>query len=231
MEAEETPAKKKRRKKNEVTRKSRAFEDAELCTLSRTWLSLFKDNLSDFETFDAHLNSGFADNWMLQIDALEGHETDETVVDGLENTTQTVKEKCEALQKQTDRVEYYVKEAFPDNERVWQEFGFQKMNSLAHTTTMQLVLNGYTINMLLADYNTELTNAGMPATLPGEYELACDKIGEQAIFQEYEKRMRIRKTTKRILLFNALLTSHLKVNKAAKVIYARQPEMAGQFEK
>ena len=231
MEAEETPAKKKRRKKNEVTRKSRVFEDNELCTLSRTWLALFKDHLTDFETFDPHLNSAFATQWMQQIEALEGHETDETVVDGLENTTQTVKEKCEALQKLTDKVEYYVKAAFPENERVWQEFGFQKMSNLSHTSTMNFVLNGYAINLLLLDYNTELTNAGMPATLPGEYELACDKIGEQAIFQEYEKRLRIRKTTKRILLFNALLSSHQKVSKAAKVIYARQPEIAGQFEK
>ncbi len=230
MEPEPEPIKKKRRKKGDLARKTFELGDAELATKSRVWHSLFIDHLAQFEAFDPHLNMAFANSWLAQIDALEGTETDETFVDGQQQVTSDVKDATAPVQLRLDRVEYFVKAAYPNKPRILQEFGFDKMRNPAAMGIARFVLFGYTLLLVLEHYQAGLLTAGMPATLPAELETALDKLGELEIFQEYQKRVRIRTTTDRINKFNDLYEMHVKVSKAAHIIFYKEPVIAAQYD-
>ena len=230
MEPEPLPLKKRKRKKAIPERKTTEVDDNNLCEKSRTWHLSFLKRLSDFETFDPAFNNAFALDWMAQIEALEKHPSDETFVDSQQEISELVKHKIEDMGTLLQSIEYYAQQAFPTNTRVLMEFGFDKMAYPAQTGTPRLAINAYALLMVLTDYEADLLSAGMPATLKAEFETACDKLGEAEIGLEYHKRLRIRSTTQRIRLFNTLFETHQKVDKAAHVIYLKQPEISKQFE-
>lgn len=228
METENTVPVRKRRKKAEIFRKTSGMDDALLCETSRTWHALFEKHLSNFETFDVDLNSTYANTWLEKIKAFERHDTDETAVDGLEGTTEDVLQQKAKVISMAEGIEYFVKKAFPNDERILLEFGFAKIHNT--NATASFVINAYTLLSVAEHYQPELSAAEMPAMLLSDYETACDQLLEKEIIQEYEKRVRIRKTTARIKMFNELFSIHLQIKKAAHIIYADQPERAKQFD-
>ena len=218
---------KRKYKSKELYRKDFEMDDAHLAQNSRTWQSLFVDHLAAFEAFDPNLDVNFANDWMAKIEAFENHPSDKTMLDDLQDKTQTLAENTAVVMGFVDDFEYFVKRAFPDDKRMLLEFGLDTIRN--STVVFRLYENVAMVMRLAQDYNTELTAAGMPANLSTQCQTALSHFGDAELEQEYAKRLRIRATTKRIKMFNELYAIKQTVHTAAKIVFRSNPTIAGQF--
>lgn len=229
MEAPETVKPRRGRKKGDIFRKNFDVDDARMCELSRMWHGLFEKHQPDFEAFDPDFTIAFADAWLQKIKDMEAHETDETAVDGLQQTTDEMLQSKTQLMLQMEGIEYFVKKAFVNDGRKLQEFGFEKMRKADASKHWQLPVLGTTLKLVAQHYTTELTAADMPPSVLTDYTTALESFIEYLVLQEFEKRVRIRKTTTRIKKFNELYHIHRQVKTAADVVYSDNPIRAAQF--
>ncbi|MBK8660060.1 MAG: hypothetical protein IPN22_14615, partial [Bacteroidetes bacterium] len=59
-----------------------------------------------------------------------------------------------------NELEFYVRKAFPDDERILFEFGFADLTYVANSA--RFVVNAYTMYSIMEDYLVQLQAAGMP---------------------------------------------------------------------
>jgi hypothetical protein len=215
-DAERRPRK---RKKETLIRAEKELDDARLCEHSRTWRGIFVERLAEFSAYDPTLNAAFAADWLAKIEDFEGHPTDETMRDEVDQKTQNVQKELEKTMKIVNGFEYFARTAFPNDERIISEFGFEKFVKVQANHISHVALLSYTLVLVAADYAAELATAGMPATLPGDLNSQKDALAEAETLQEYTKRLRLRMTTQRIKKFNALYALHVRVHAAAKNIF------------
>lgn len=195
------------------------------------WHKLMSDRLPDFQAFDPALDAAFATQWRQDIETLTNHPTDETMVDLLANATQEVLEAYKVVAALADDLEYFVRHAFADEERKLDEFGFRLLTSVSHTTSLRFTLYAFTMAAIADEYMPQLLAAGLPATWATNFDTALNTGAAAEVQQEIAKRHRIKATTFRITLANKLYTTWARINKAAKVIYRTQPEVAKLWER
>lgn len=234
-----TPASKKEKKKpkwrwrkNEFKRKTDELDDAHLIQDSYTWLKLFDQHLGRFSAFDAEFDGTFRDNWKAEIDGFEEFPTDETMLDDEQDKLQTldeVRQKCFPL---LNDVEWFVAKAFPGDERILKEFGFeQARNALRHKHPAQALLMVMMTGIVMHDYDTELAAAGMDlAATDARYDALIDDLVAAFFGYEYQKRLRLRAATGRVRSFNSLWDVHLAIRNLARLVFAADKVVARQFE-
>lgn len=202
-----------------------AVRMADFVANGRVWIQLFRDNLADFSALDPDFNAAFANNWEAANEALALFETDETQRDEIAYRTSELLKTHQPVLRLLDDLDYYTGKAFPTDPRKVDELGIKLMRRDAGSTQLKFVLWGYTALRVANDYQPQLTAAGLPLAWFTDFEAALDVCGQAELEQEYAKRQRIRKTTERVMQFNALHKTWQRVNKAAKVIYRTKPEM------
>ena len=206
------------------------FEDPVFAEKCRNIHKLFTDRLAAFTAFDANLSPTYAADWLAVIEEFEMHPTDETMRDEGQVVTEKIIKQREICWDFADDLEYYAKRAFPNHKRKMKEFGFIKSKTARERGGIKLVKNLYAMGLVGVDYTTELTAVGMPGTLLPNLEHAVDKLGELEIGEEYQLRLRIRATGKRIELWNSSYKYYRRIHDAAQVIYRDKPETKQMFD-
>lgn len=196
----------------------------------RVWNKLFVDNIADFAAFDATFTNTYATDWRSTIDELTAHPQDFVMLADLAQKTQDVLEIYRKAGQLADDLEYFVKKAFPDDERKLDEFGFRLLNSVSHATSLKFTLYAQAMLRIAQEYQPKLSAAGLPASWFTDFESAVMNGANAEVAQELAKRYRIRATTQRIKLANRLHSYSARVSKAAKIIYRQKPETAKIWE-
>ncbi len=200
---------------------------SEYCEKSRVWQQKFVEDMALFQSKDPSLDAAFASDWLVAIQNVEAFESDEVMVDYVTEKTDYVTKQRKVLLTLANELEFYVRKAFPDDERILFEFGFADLTYVANSG--RFVLNGFTMFSILQDYLLPLQAAGMPVGFPAQLENELGKLGEGEINQERQKRLRIRATTQRARLYNALYTYWKRVSDVAGVLYYGQDVAAAHF--
>lgn len=190
----------------------------------------FGKHLGAFTAFDASLDSGYADLWQKAIIEFEDHPSDELMRDEIQVFTDEVTAQQKVCWAAMDDLEYYVKRAFPGSKRKLLEFGFSKNQHQRERNALHLVFDIEVMLQIADDYNSELSAAGMPAGIITNLQQQQDKLLKTEKKQEYQKRLRIRATGKRIELYNTVYGYFVRVRDAAHVIYRNAEETMKLFE-
>ena len=220
-----TSARKKYGTTERIKTEGDAVRMADFVANGRVWIKLFREHLADFASLDPEFNAAFANDWEAANEALALFETDETQRDEIAYRTSELLKTHQPVLRLLDDLDYYTGKAFPTDPRKVDELGIKLMRRDAGSTQLKFVLWGYTALRVATDYQPQLTAAGLPLAWYTDFDTALGVCGEAELEQEYAKRQRIRKTTERVMQFNALHKTWQRVNKAAKVIYRTRPEM------
>lgn len=200
---------------------------SEYCEQSRVWQHKFVEDMALFQSKDPSLDAAFASDWLVAIETLEAFESDEVMVDYLGEKTDFVNRQRKVVLGLANELEFYVRKAFPDDERILFEFGFADLTYVANGA--RFVVNAYTMYSIMEDYLVQLQAAGMPLTFEAQLDTELSKLAEGEINQERQKRLRIRATTQRARLYNALYTYWKRVSDVARVLYYGQDVAAAHF--
>ena len=219
------PEKKKYGNAGRIEKAGETISFADFVANGRVWIKLFREHLADFAALDPEFNAAFANDWEAANEALALFETDETQRDEIAYRTSELLKTHQPVLRLLDDLDYYTGKAFPTDPRKVDELGIKLMRRDAGSTQLKFVLWGYTALRVATDYQPQLTAAGLPLAWYTDFDTALGVCGEAELEQEYAKRQRIRKTTERVMQFNALHKTWQRVNKAAKVIYRTKPEM------
>ncbi len=205
------------------------MEDSVFIEKNRTIHKHFVDRLAGFTAFDANLDATYGANWLTAIEKFEEHPSDELMRDEIQVYTDNIAVQHKLCWAAEDDLEYYVKRAFPENERKLREFGFPESRRERERGVLKRVLNLFTMRRVAGDYTAELTAAGMPASVLTNFNTQTGNLADAELEQEYIKRLRIRSTEKRIALYNTVYKYHKRVHEAAQVIYRDKPETRQLF--
>ena len=218
--------KRKNRKKNE-----RKFDmaDADYLTFARAKHKHFTEHLADFTPFDNDLNAAYAANWFAKIEFCDALWPDTSTMHEMAGYKVALDNKITELIDKISVIEFYAEKAFKDDTEVLYEFQFNKVNRLAQYN-VNFIINAHVIKLLAEDdYNAELLAAGMPPTAVTELDIVVGEAGACEIQHEKFKRTRIKRTRIRIKEMNKLFDMTEAVRKAANIIFAKKPEVAGLF--
>ncbi|MBK8659104.1 MAG: hypothetical protein IPN22_09600 [Bacteroidetes bacterium] len=97
---------------------------SEYCERSRVWQHKFVEDMALFQSKDPSLDAAFASGWLVAIETLEAFESDEVMMDYLGEKTDFVNRQRKVVLGLANELEFYVRKAFPDDERILFEFGF-----------------------------------------------------------------------------------------------------------
>ena len=220
-------------KQKRINRKKteRKFDgtDASFIAQSRVIHKLFLERMSQFTAFDADFDITYANNWLAKIEFCEAITTDETTMHEMAGIKEKRDKKVLEMIAKVSEVEFYAIKAFYEEPEVLHEFQFNKVSRLDQYS-LNFIIDISTIRSLATDdYNTELTNAGMPPTLLPQIEVLFDELTAMEMYHEKFKRIRIKRTRLRIKDMNELYVQTFAVSTAASVIFASKPETAGMF--
>ena len=191
--------------------------DSNFAQQSRVWHKQFSEDMSGFTALDPALNASFATNWLAAIVELESFETDEVMVDYLTEKTALLEQATATVLEKVVELEFYVKKAFPGNDRILFEFGFADVQ-YAKTVSKQ-ILAVFVMETMITDYSAVLLAAGMPAGFQADFNTVIGNMADAEIIQERQKRLRIRATTQRARIYNKVESFWKRVNDAAAVRY------------
>jgi hypothetical protein len=195
---------------------------------SRTLHGHFLNHLAAFSSFAPHLNAAWAATWLAQINDCEQHPTDESTVDEQQQKTDEVVQAKKQGFDAANELEYYVKRAFPDDEYVLEEFGFnERKKARAHSLNQLVWLE--VMKKVADDYVAELAAADMPPAILTNLQTKQQNCVQKEIEQEYFKRIRKRLARQRIKKYNALYKMCTSVRDAAQSVFINEPEERGLF--
>ena len=204
------------------------FEDSLLIQRARTLHGHFLVHQAAFSTFAPYMNAAWAAAWLAHIDDCEQHPTDETTLDQQQHYTDELEQaRKEGFQAAND-LEFYVKKAFPDDEYMLEEFGFNERKKARARTLNQLIWLEV-MKQVANDYTAELAAADMPPAILTNLDTKRQNAVTKEITQEYYKRIRKRLARQRLQKYNALYKYCTTVRNAAQSVFYDQDEERGLF--
>lgn len=220
---EEQPTKPKKHRTKQPKKLGEFAEDPNFAQESRVWQKLFVERIAPFTAVDPDLDIIFADKWFAAIEALEDHTNNENQTDLQQQARQDLLAYFNSLRKPFQDLEYYVGKAFPNDHRILMEFGFDKIYKYINHENLRALISALVTMTIVADYQTELNTAGLPANWVADTEALLDSGGAFVIGNERAQRLRIRATTQRAKLYNNLYSFWKRVNAAAPIAFPNQP--------
>ncbi|MGE0635551.1 MAG: hypothetical protein AB7G44_15310 [Bacteroidia bacterium] len=203
-------------------------EDSALVQRSRTLHSHFLNHLAAFTDFAPGMNAAYAATWLSQIEDCEQHPTDESTLDQQQQYTDELEQaRKEGFQAAND-LEFWVKKAFPDDEYMLEEFGFNERKKARARTLNQLIWLEV-MKQIANDYTAELAAAGMPPAILTNLDTKRQNAVDKEITQEYFKRIRKRLARQRLKKYNTLYKICTTVRDAAQSVFYNQDEERGLF--
>jgi hypothetical protein len=195
---------------------------------ARTLHGHFLNNIAGFTNYNPGMDATYAAAWVTAIDDCEVHPTDETTVDQLQQYTSDVEEAHKACFAAANLLEGFVKDAFPNDTSIMEEFGFTE-RKMARARKFNLLIWMEIMKRIANDYAAELAAVGMPAGVLTNLDLRQQNAVNAELEQEYYKRIRKRLARQRLQKFNSLYRTCTRVRDAAESVFAQDKERKGLF--
>lgn len=191
--------------------------DSKMLEEAQTIHGLLSDDLTDFTNFDADFADAPA---LLQaaIDDANNAPTDETVLDLIQQTTNTMNEEWEKCRNKFQDTKYFIEKAFPKNRSVWNEFGYDDYDDMA---VKQDKVNGFMTQFSKASnkYSTELIAVNYSQIKIDEILILRNEFNTANAAQNEAVKERGTQTQERIKLLNHVWRILQRISKASKSIY------------
>lgn len=200
----------------------------EMLTQSRAVRLIFLNDKAEFVALDNSFTDPFAADWLASIEASEAYPTDEVREDEQQTLTDKVLQDMKTARTVYKKTMYYVKSAFPNNKRIWDEFGENDYESMRENQSKYAQFFNR-LHGKVAQYNAELTAAGMPGTLAPEIKDATNAFTSENQLQDEMIRTTQDATRDRNNQYNATFEFWQKVNRASKVIFEDDPIKLNEY--
>ena len=184
--------------------------------------------LDSFKTFDKDLNQDYSDNLGAKIEEINNIIPDKIMLVQQQKATKNMLDFSKSAVNNVKNIRYYVEKAFPDNQLMLAEFGY---NTLAKVQNSQLKLIKHLklFVISLKAYKAELMAKGLTEAMILEtIQLAAD-VEDANIKQELAKKARYKTTALRIKAFDELLELIGNITKAARYIYQNEPDQLRDY--
>jgi hypothetical protein len=192
--------------------------DADMLELAKTKQGFMSEDKPKFTEFDNDFKDPYAANWLAAITECEQDLKDDSVVWQMTNLTQTVEAKMEQCRTAYQALKFFVEKAFPNNQPVWNEFGYAKYDS-ARKSQAQMIQFMQEVYSIATKYSAQLieknyTQAKIDALLTLKQELDTAN-NEQELFKGGRPTL----TQARILNLNNVWKITVTVCRAGKIIF------------
>lgn len=194
------------------------FPDDEMIQDARVKREAFLEDKADFVLFDPDFDDPFAANYLADIDAAEATDDDETVLDQQMQLTKDVEKEMKKCRDKFQDSKPFIVKAFPDNEEVQNEFGFNDYGKAVDSETL------FTKFMLkfhgkAEKYKVELIAKNYTQVKIDEIKTRYEALRDADIAQEDFIKNRPVQTRDRILKMNKAWKGETTICTAGKRIY------------
>ena len=202
----------------QTTRIFSAISDAAATEAGQTMHDLLEDDLADFTGFDSEIDPDYVLAFQAAITAAATQPTDETVLDGIEDLTQTVEEQMELCRTNFQDSKYFIERAFPNRQSIRNKFGFDDYDKASKS---QKLMIGFMDNFssVANEYSVELGAVGYGAAAIAEIAARRDALIGANRNQEQAIKNRPVQTQERIQKLNAMWVIMQRISKISKRIY------------
>ncbi len=147
------------------------YEDAKLKRI------FFIEDKPDFITFDGDFADPFAADMLTQIGVAEALPSDETLNDQGGQLTVEVEKQMEKCRKKFQDAKYFIEKTFPDNQKVWDEFGY---DDYAGVRTVQPLMIEFMKNfhIIATKYKVDLIANGYAQPKIDEINTLCTALDD-----------------------------------------------------
>ena len=200
----------------------------EMLTQSRAVRLIFIDDKALFLALNPAFADPFAADWLASIAASEAYPTDEVREDEQQTQTEGVLQDMADARVLYKKTMYYVREAFPNNKSIWNEFGENDFEQMRDNQSKYAIF----FNTLLSKINenlAELTTAGMPAGFPLEVTNATNKFKDDNESQDKTIMTTQQATQERNTQYNSTFEFWQRVSAASKIIFDGNPVKLNQY--
>ena len=185
-------------------------------------------NLGSFKTFDQDLNQDYSDNLGAKIQEIDNITPDKIMLVQQQKATKHMLDCSKSAVNNVKNIRYYVEKAFPDNQLMLAEFGYNTLAKVQYSQ-LKLIKHLKLFVISLKAYKAELIAKGLSETVITEtIQLAAD-VEDANIKQELAKKARYKTTALRIKAFDELLELIGNITKAARYIYQNQPDQLRDY--
>lgn len=202
--------------------------DARLIETSRTIHALFVANLSDFNSFDAQLNTSFATQWKVLMDQCSTREGNSLIRSRQAQITATVQEKMEEARKKYQMMKYFVGTAFKNDPKVMNEFGASDF-PVASRMQPYMILFLNQLHNAASKYKPQLLTAGCSEAFIDSIKDIQVALENTNLNQESYMKARPVLTAQRLELMNECYRTLVRVISAARVVYYDDEVKAAQY--
>lgn len=206
----------------QITRNYGNMSDVDMLEFAQTILGQFINDKADFVAYDPDFDDPFEPDWQAAIVAAEQIPTDEALVDQLQGLTQTVEEKMDDCRHKFQSAKRFIEKAFPNNEPVHNEFGYDNYDSArkSQTSMIQFMEN---FHRVAENYKTQLIAQNYTQMHIDEIETLRDELHSANEQQEAFKGGRPVLTQDRIITLNTSWNITVDVCRAGKDIFHDNP--------
>jgi len=177
------------------------------------------DSLADFTNYTTLFDQTYADDWMAEIMVALQTPTAEQVGDMGSSYTQVVLEKMAECRKAFGGMKFFVREAFPNNVGVQNEFGFDDYAEARNKQPL-MVYFMQRLHFTATKYANQLLAAGCPQARIDGLQALANQLFVVNVEQEAFLKNRPNSTAERITILNNVWKQLIRVSEAGKVIYA-----------
>jgi hypothetical protein len=195
------------------------ISDAESVQTSRQFYNQFQKDKDKFIELDPDFGGNFSTNWLSAIEEAETFVGDSTVKSDITILTENVRNKMEIGRTHFQKMKYYIEKAFPNNQAVWNSFGYGKYDS-ARNSEVRFIPFLRNLHTKAVKYADKLIAANYTQAGIDRIDTIREEISEANQVQENYKGDRPVVSQERIELLNKVWEFLLKVNKASKNVFA-----------
>ena len=203
----------------------RAFKiaDAYMLEFAKVLRSWFIDDQADFVNEDSNFANPYEDDWQTAITTAEAIPSDEQRKDQLTQLTAAVLVEMTNCQDVFQTAKRYIKKAFPNDSRKWNEFGFDDYDSIDKSQPLMIQFMKR-FHSTAVKYTAELTAPAVnfPQARIDEIATAKENLDKANNEQEKFKGATLSFTSDRIKAMNAVWSICTDVAEVGKQLYADQ---------
>lgn len=192
--------------------------DADMLELSATMRVFFNEDFTDFNDYNPKFDDDYKDEWDEQITAAEDAPTDEQIHDILQQKTAAVERAMKQCRDKFQDSKMFIEDAFPGNDPVWNEFGFDRYDSMRQSQA-GFIQFMYLFHKVAEKYKAELIGKNYTQDKIDEIEALAETLKDANTEQEAYKGNIPVETQNRVNLLNACYGMTSEVGRAGKLIF------------
>lgn len=192
--------------------------DAYLLETANVIGNLLTTDLAVFTAFDSTMDAGFVSAFQTKIENALHFSSDGVITDQQAQKTVNVLNLMKAAKEKYQDVKYFAGKAFPDNEEVRNELGFNDIGK-AKTKQTEMIVFLDELFAACTKYETELVNAGMPTSIIPSIDNLRVSLMNANTNQESFIKSRPVLTSQRIDLLNSVYQTLMQINEAAQIVF------------